>query len=75
MQTKFNSGTGWPSFYAPISSNRVKEVADKSLRRVRGEIECARCDGYLGHLLDDGPNPKGLKYCMNTVSLLFQKSK
>ncbi len=73
--TKFNSGTGWPSFYAPINNNRVKEVVDKSLGMVRGEIICARCEGHLGHLFDDGPNPTGLRYCMNSGAMLFKESK
>lgn len=74
-KTKFNSGTGWPSFYDVIDKNRVKEVVDKSLGMVRGEIVCARCEGHLGHLFDDGPNPTGLRYCMNSASLLFKEAK
>jgi peptide-methionine (R)-S-oxide reductase len=74
-KTKFNSGTGWPSFYDVINKNRVKEVVDKSLGMVRGEIVCARCEGHLGHLFDDGPNPTGLRYCMNSGAMLFKESK
>ncbi|MCG9792233.1 peptide-methionine (R)-S-oxide reductase MsrB [Flavobacterium algicola] len=74
-ETKFESGTGWPSFYDVLNKNRVEEVVDKSLGMVRGEIVCARCEGHLGHLFDDGPSPTGLRYCMNSGAMLFQESK
>ncbi|MGA9639673.1 peptide-methionine (R)-S-oxide reductase MsrB [Flavobacterium sp.] len=70
-ETKFESGTGWPSFYDVLDKKRVKEVVDKSLGMVRGEIVCARCEGHLGHLFDDGPKPTGLRYCMNSGAMLF----